>query len=223
MLVPGTARVMAAMPLPSAAPPLSTMTFGPLRIDYDETVLRPRGWTRSQALWASDLLVRLPRGPVLELCTGAGHIGLLAVHGHDRTLVAVDASPEACAWARSNAAVNGIDVDVREGEMTTVLRDGERFGLILADPPWVPHDDIDRFPEDPTTAIDGGDDGLGVARTCVELIGVHLAEGGAALLQLGSTGQLDGLGPELDEAGLVAGARFVVPDRGLVACLRRPV
>ena len=72
----------------------STMTFGSLTIGYDEQVLEPRPWVLLQSQWARELLEDAPPGPVLELCTGAGHIGLVAVVGNDRTLVAVDANPD---------------------------------------------------------------------------------------------------------------------------------
>lgn len=201
--------------------PVNVLEYGPLTIGYDASVLTPRRWTRCQATWAAHLLDELPPGPVLELCTGAGHIGLLAVHGTGRRLVAVDASPEACAWARRNAAVNGIEAEVREGLMGDVLHPDERFGLIIADPPWVPRNDCGRFPEDPVTAIDGGPDGLDIARECIRLIGRHLDPGGSALLQLGTEEQISDLHPCLGEVGLVADERMIAPGRGVVVRLPR--
>ncbi|MBI2244007.1 MAG: methyltransferase, partial [Nocardioides sp.] len=58
-----------------------TMGFGPLRITFDGRVLRPRPWTAAQSEWAAEILADAPAGPVLELCAGAGQIGLLAVAG----------------------------------------------------------------------------------------------------------------------------------------------
>lgn len=194
---------------------MNTLEYGPLSIGYDLSVLTPRLWTRDQATWAARLLRELPDGPVLELCTGAGHIGLLAVHGSGRRLVAVDASPDACAWARRNAAANGVEIEIREGLLGEVLEPGERFWLVIADPPWVPHAECDRFPDDPLGAIDGGQDGLDVARECVRVIGRHLARGGSALLQLGDEEQIDRLAPCFGEAGLTAAERMVA-SRGVV-------
>lgn len=199
------------------------VAFGPLEISYDDTVLEPRDWTRMQARWAAHLLTALPPGPVLELCTGAGHIGLLAVHGTGRRLIAVDASPEACRWARHNAAANGIDVEVREGDMTAVLAPAERFPLVIADPPWVRRDQVGRFAADPVSAIDGGPDGLALARTCVDLIGRHLDDLGVALLQLGDRNQVERLGDPIHAAGLEITEHVSIPGRGLVAELRRAV
>lgn len=37
----------------------------------------------------------------------------------------------------------------------------------------------------------GGDDGLDLARLCVDLVNQHLADGGTALLQLGNSQQVE--------------------------------
>ncbi len=175
------------------------LSFGTLTIAFDERVLRPREWTAAQSLWGTELLREAPPGPVLELCAGAGHIGLLAVSGTGRRLVCVDASDVACDFARANASAAGLAdlVEVRHARLQDAVGPDERFPLVIADPPWVPREDTGRFPEDPLSAIDGGDDGLDVARACLDVIGGHLAPGGTALLQLGSEAQADGLRPAL--------------------------
>ena len=79
------------------------LAFGTLTIAYDDRVLRPREWTAAQSDWAADLMTAAPGGTVLELCAGAGHIGLLAVASSGRRLLCVDANPVACDYARANA------------------------------------------------------------------------------------------------------------------------
>ncbi len=128
---------------------------------------------------------------MLELCCGAGQIGLRAVLESDRQLVCVDANPVAATYTLANARAAGLGdrVVVRTGWIEEVLETGELFPLIIADPPWVPHDETGRFPDDPTLAIDGGGDGMDVVRTCVRAIEQHLSPGGTALLQLGTIQQ----------------------------------
>jgi methylase of polypeptide subunit release factors len=169
--------------------------FGSLTISYDSTVLEPRSWTTAQSHWAADLLRTSPEGPVLELCSGAGHIGLLAVALTPRRLVQVDVSPRACAFARANAAAAGlaVDVEVLEGPVDGALGPARRFAGVIADPPWVRSGEVGRFPEDPLLAIDGGQDGLDLARSCVEVAARHLEPGGWVLLQMGTPEQVDGL------------------------------
>ena len=97
----------------------------------------------------------------------------------------------------------------------------EAFPLILADPPWVPQADVGRFPEDPVSAIDGGREGLDVARECLGLIGVHLVAEGCGLLQLGSVRQVDDLEPDLTTAGLRVLDIRVFGAHGMLALLSR--
>ena len=200
------------------------LAFGPLTIAFDERVLRPREWTTAQSAWAADLMTTAPDGPVLELCSGAGHIGLLAVLLSSRPLVCVDASSVACDYARANAAAAGIAdrVEIREGRLEEAVRDDERFPVVIADPPWVPAADTGQFPEDPLTAIDGGSDGLDVARAVLAVIDRHLAPGGSAVLQLGTTAQVDVLKAE---PCLAEGRLTVVEvreeERGVLARLDR--
>jgi len=199
------------------------LRFGSLDIAYDERVLEPRPWTAEQSRWGAELLPSLPAGPVLELCTGAGHIGLLTAALSGRPLVAVDIDPVACCFARQNAARAGLDVEVREGPMDRVLGADESFALVTADPPWVRRAETGRFPEDPLLAIDGGEDGLDLARLCLTVADAHLLEEGSVLLQLGTAAQVD----EID-AWASEHARLRVVEsqehgtRGVVARLDRP-
>lgn len=179
-----------------------TMRFGSLDIDYDEQVLEPRPWTEDQARWAAELLATAPAGPVLELCAGVGHIGLLTVALAPRPLVCVDSSPVACGYARSNAARAGLPdpVEVRESRLEEALAPDERFALVIADPPWVRSEHVTAFPDDPVSAIDGGADGLDVARACLHVAAAHLVPGGSVVLQLGDAQQAAALEAQLGHA-----------------------
>ena len=112
--------------------------FGDLEIHWDALVVWPRAWTTAQSHWAAALAPHCPDGPILELCCGAGQIGLLAAHDADRSLVQVDRDPVATAFARRNAAAAGIESEIRTASLGEALAPGEEFGLIILDPPWVP-------------------------------------------------------------------------------------
>ncbi|WP_256842058.1 methyltransferase [Ornithinimicrobium cryptoxanthini] len=202
-----------------------TMDFCGLAIAYDSRVLQPRGWTADQSRWAADLMAAAPAGPVLELCCGAGHIGLLATTltpaDSRRQLVAVDINPAAVELTARNAAAGRLDdwVEVRGGDMTEVVGSDEVFAVIIADPPWVPAHQTGRFPEDPLLAIDGGTDGLAVARRCLGLIRDHLALDGAAVLQLGTADQCAELDPS--SYGLQV-TEVRTGESGVLVGLRRP-
>lgn len=213
---------MTGTPGTAEPPQVQQMEFGGLSIAFDSRVLTPRLWTAAQSAWAAELLESVPPGPVLELCSGVAHIGLLAVHGTDRRLVCVDVDPVACRYAERNAAAAGRAAltDIRTTSLSAFVAD-ESFPLVVADPPWVRTDYVAGFPSDPVLAIDGGADGLDLARECVAVIDRCLHPEGAALLQLGGYAQVDQLRTELPGSLVVGGTR-AEPGRGLVVELARP-
>jgi methylase of polypeptide subunit release factors len=194
--------------------------FGPLVVHHDERVLAPRQWTIAQSDWAIELSPTLPAGPVLELCAGAGHIGLVLAHATARPLVQVEDAAHAASMAVENAREAGVDTDVRVADLQDALGANERFVIVLADPPYVPSADVGRFPEDPPPAIDGGPDGLDIARQCVAVAADHLDADGVVLLQLLDEEQAVRLAEALDERLVVTEVR-TVSDRGCIALLRR--
>ncbi len=211
------------------------MRFGPLLIRYDADGLRPRPWTELQSRWAAELLPALSDGDVLELCAGAGQIGLVALHaaeqagaagGGGRRLVQVDEDEDVCGLAERNAESADLagSVAVRRGRPEAVLRPNERFVLVLADPPWVPSDRVSDHPDDPPSAIDGGPDGLEVVRALLPVVERHLHDSGAALLQVGGPHQVDAVRALLEETGStlrLVGSRLAPGDEdGAVALLQ---
>lgn len=178
--------------------------FGPITVRFDDRVLTPRPWTLIQSRWAAELARMAPAGPLLELCAGAGHIGLAAAVLADRDLVQVEADPVAAEHARRNAADADFAgrVDVRNVDVESALTDGESFDVILADPPYLPSTMVSRWPEDPVRAIDGGPDGLDVVRTCVQVAAEHLNPGGALLLQVAGAEQADAVTGWIGTTGL---------------------
>lgn len=166
------------------------MPFGPVEIAFDQTVLRPRPWTLAQSEWAAHLV---GDGGLLELGSGAGHIGLAAAVISGAGLVQVDRDPAACRWSAFNAAANGLAgrVEQRCGRTTDVLAPGERFSVVIADPPYVPTGDVALYPEDPVGAIDGGPDGLEGVRAFLDGLHAHLTEGGSVVLQVRGAAQAD--------------------------------
>lgn len=195
--------------------------FGPVEIAYDDAVLVPRAWTLAQSRWAAALLQALPEGPVLELCAGAGQIGLVVAVETGRELVQVDVDARACAHARRNAEDAGATSDVRCGDLRGALEPGERFPLVLADPPYVPTDEVEQLPDDPRQAIDGGPDGLDLARTCLEVAAAHLLDDGVVLLQLRSAAQAGLIRPAAAEHGLETLEVRTVGDAGALVLLGR--
>jgi methylase of polypeptide subunit release factors len=199
-------------------------TFGPIEIEYDDTVIEPRAWTVAQSRWAAELAAEVPPGAILELYCGAGHIGLAAARLSGRALVQVDDDPRACEWARHNARQLVLTSDVRCASVDAGLQDDERFPLILADPPYLRTEQILQYPDDPRHAIDGGADGLAEIRRCVRVVARRLASEGAALLQVRGARQADAVVALLtaDRIPLSAVEAKVLSDERAILLLRGP-
>lgn len=202
-----------------------TCAFGELTVRFDGRVLEPRPWTAAQSKWAAELLAELPDGPLLEMCTGAGQIGLLAAHLSGRAAVLVDRDPVACDFARANAEAAGIAdrVEVRQADLAEALRAGETFVLAAIDPPWVPSAHTTDFPEDPLGAIDGGPDGLSLARAALRAVEPALADAGVVVLQIGNAEQAEVLESwlELPSTPHLTVTEVRTHPRGVLALLQR--
>ena len=138
-------------------------------------------------------LERLPRGRALrvaDLGTGSGAIALAIAHERPQAhVVATDASADALAVARANAASNGLArVDFRQGEWCAPLGD-ERFELIASNPPYIadadPHLAEGDLRFEPRSALAAGVDGLDDIRTIARDATAHLVAGGWLLLEHG--------------------------------------
>ncbi len=127
----------------------------------------------SATSWAlANLTARRPFTRVLDLGTGCGFQALLAAR-HSARVTATDANPRALAFARFNAALNGLtNIEFLEGDLFEPVA-SDRFDLIVANPPFVlsPHRDF-RF-------RDGGWPRDELSR--------HVVQGTAGLLQEGAT------------------------------------
>ncbi len=208
--------------------PVRTAPFGPVTIAFDDRVLAPRPWTLLQSEWAVELAADAPAGAVLELCAGAGQIGLVVAVATGRPLVQVDCSEAAVDFARANAAAAGLaaSVEIRCAPLETAVADDEYFPLVLADPPYLPSAGVGRFPDDPPLAVDGGPDGLDLVRACLTVAGRHLAAGGFVLLQVAGPAQARAVVDVTAEAGTVLGVldvRVVDDDRAVVLLAGSPL
>lgn len=103
---------------------------GPQRVGSDHVLgVSPASTSLAQ------LTLREPVGTALDLGTGCG-VQALHLADHARRVVATDVNPRALAVARFNAALNEVEVDVRDGSFFDPVR-GERFDLVATNPPFV--------------------------------------------------------------------------------------
>lgn len=118
------------------------------------------------------LTVRRPVERALDVGTGSGVEALLAAR-HAQTVVATDVNPRALEYAALGAGLNGLPLDLRLGSLFEPV-DGERFDLIVANPPFV------VSPDSAFVYRDSGQPGDAICRAVVRGADAHLRPGGFA-------------------------------------------
>jgi release factor glutamine methyltransferase len=147
---------------------------------------RPDTWMLIDAVRHEPLR---PGTRVLDLCTGSGAIAVAAAL-RGASVTAVDVSRRALLSVRLNARLNGVRVRVRRGDLFDAVR-GERFDLIVANPPYLPAED-DALPErGRARAWDAGRDGRAVLDPLCAAAAAHLQPGGAILIVHSSVSDID--------------------------------
>jgi release factor glutamine methyltransferase len=117
---------------------------------------------------------------VLEVGTGSGAIAVAAARCGAQ-VTAVDVSRRALASAWLNARLHGTRIRVRRGSLLEPFA-GERFDLIVSNPPYVPCPDPSLPRRGPERAWDAGPDGRAVLDELIAMAPAHLRPGGALLL-----------------------------------------
>lgn len=180
---------------------LGVKEFHGLPLAVSPAVLIPRPET--------ELLVELAlqAGPssVLDLGTGSGAIALAVKRSLPAArVVGVERGIAALAVAQRNALKLGLDVELRHGLWFGPVA-GERFELVLANPPYVSEGDPHLAEGDvrfePRSALVAGPDGLESIREIVREAPAHLVPGGRILLEHG-LGQDAEVRTLLEAAGL---------------------
>lgn len=168
------------------------MPFRHLVVKVAPGVLIPRPETELLVSEAIKRAAELVAPRFLDLGTGSGCIALsLAKEIPNASVLATDVSPEALDVAASNALrlnlnhrVSFMLSDVFEG-----LGELEPFDIIVSNPPYIPSSSLNSLPSEvinhePTLALDGGNDGLDIARRIIDGAHRYLKPGGHLLLEL---------------------------------------
>lgn len=176
---------------------LGRWSFRHLDLAVDRRVLIPRPETEIVAGVAIELAAAIgPPRQVADLGTGSGAIGLslaaeLPLDG--TTVWITDASDDALAVARANLTGIGRaarNVRVAHGSWFEALPAGERFDVIVSNPPYVavgsPELDASVAEWEPRQALLAGVDGLDAIRELVAGASEHLPDGGWLVLEIGA-------------------------------------
>lgn len=197
---------------------LGTVEWGGLTLKCDKRALVPRPETEELlelVLEKGKALGGAGEGSaarVLDLGTGTGALALaLAKTWAMARVTAVDASEEALALARENAAATGLveRVAFLKSDWFAALPEDAVFEVIVSNPPYLTDEEVAAAePEvrvfDPRSALVAPDAGLADLRTIIAGAAPRLAPGGLLALETG-VAQHEALLAELAKAGLVEG------------------
>lgn len=137
----------------------------------------------------------LPKVParILDLCTGSGCIGIASALVFTESQVTLsDISTEALVVAESNISRYGL-----AGRVQSVVSDGftalkgERFDLIVSNPPYVDARDLASMPPEylcePSIGLGSGQDGLDFTRALLVHARDYLTDDGVLIVEVGNS------------------------------------
>jgi len=164
--------------------------FFDLTFKVTEAVLIPRPETELLVEWALGLIPSQKFCKVLDLGTGSGAIGIsIAKHRPQAQVIAVDLSPAAIDICQSNAEILEVaNLNTIRGNWFDELS-GEKFDLIVSNPPYVAEDDPHlqqgdlRF--EPEMALSAGKHGMACITHIINAAPDYLSQEGWLLLEHG--------------------------------------
>ena len=173
--------------------------FYGLKLKVDPRALIPRHETEELI----ELIVERLKAPpkrILDLGTGSGAIALaLASRYSEAEVTATDQSEEAIALAKENTLALNLSSRVTfiKGNWFEPLDEGERFDLIVSNPPYLTEAEMQTAePEvidhEPRSALASGQEGLDDLGLLFKSVSKHLAKGGLLALETG-IGQADAI------------------------------
>jgi ribosomal protein L3 glutamine methyltransferase len=128
---------------------------------------------------------------VLDLCTGSGCLAILAANlFHNASIDAADISNDALDVARINLKEHDLEdrITLHHGNLFAPLK-GQKFDLIITNPPYVATAEADAFPpeyaHEPRMAHVGGEDGFEIVREIIRQAPKYLNAGGGLLCEVG--------------------------------------
>ena len=175
----------------------------PFRVTRDVLIPRPETEHLVEKVleWAGHIAA--PR--IVDVGTGSGAVAVaLAHHMPQATVTATDISAAARTIAEENARRNGVEIRFLLGSLLEPVS-GERFDVVVSNPPYVPESDRDSLSVEvrdyePGLALFAGKDGLGVYRRLIPAAFTALETGGLCALEIGY-GQSQAVGDLLVNAG----------------------
>ncbi|MEM1411042.1 MAG: 50S ribosomal protein L3 N(5)-glutamine methyltransferase [Pseudomonadota bacterium] len=134
-----------------------------------------------------------PARRALDLCTGGACIAVAMAAWIDGLQVdALDISAEALVLAAENIALHSMEerVRLRESDLFSAVA-GERYDLIVSNPPYVPRTRVEALPEEyqaePALGLVSGEDGLLLPLRLLQAAPQHLEPDGVLFCEVGES------------------------------------
>lgn len=179
--------------------------FWSLTLHVGPSVLVPRPDTECLVEAALEVWPEARPVRAVDLGTGSGAIALaLATEHPGADIWATDISEDALAFARENAARYQLDIRFLQGAWYAPLQ-GERFDLIVANPPYVADGDphLTALSHEPSGALTAGPDGMDDLAQIIADAPAHLCTSGWLLVEHGAD-QGERVRRAFHEAGFLA-------------------
>jgi ribosomal protein L3 glutamine methyltransferase len=128
----------------------------------------------------------------LDICTGSGCIAIaMAHHNPEWQVDGVDISFDALSLAQENKVrLHADNVRLLESDLFSAVK-GERYELIVTNPPYVTHAETDALPREyshePELGLRAGEDGLDLALRILRDAPEHLTDDGLLICEVGES------------------------------------
>jgi SAM-dependent methyltransferase len=144
--------------------------------------------SEDESLFLARRIVQTTARRVLDIGTGSGVLGLAAA-SQGAQVLAIDVNRKALRYAAFNCALNGVHESIRLelGDVFSSVR-GERFDLIVSNPPVIPAPRGSGF----FLHSDGGPDGTDISLRLLSSVTEHLNPNGRLLILCTSFVRRDG-------------------------------
>lgn len=170
---------------------LGSQDFMGMELSVGKGVLIPRPETELLCRVAA-AMVTAEKPVILDLCAGSGcvSLGLRQLLPHAQ-ITAVEKYAAAIRYLKQNIRRYRPDISiVKANILISALSSCPTADLIVSNPPYIEHDTLPGLQKEvghePTTALDGGPDGLLFYRRIVHLAERHLKPGGALAVEIGA-------------------------------------
>jgi release factor glutamine methyltransferase len=185
--------------------PVKTLDFNGLVLELHPEVYEPA----EDSFQLAEAIDVKPNDRVLEIGTGTGIIALECTRrGAD--VVCSDVNPFAvelvkCNYSRNKSLLTG-SLDVRLGDLFTVVGENEKFDVIIFNPPYLPTKKEDLVSGSGwfDIAVDGGTDGLALTEKFINHLQGYLKKNGRAFFVFSSLSDRSKLENIISNAGFKA-------------------